>query len=125
MPTLNSVIIKEKIPIKNLKLILDEDDNIMECIKIGMSQNNVKECNVTDVNGKIKTGLISYMDKHQFKSIPLSSHGVLKASGHFKYGYGELWGKLNVFTDGRKPISGTLAKGIAHEGFELTLSFVE
>ena len=36
MSSINSMIIKEKISIKNLKLFLDEDDVIIDCIKQGM-----------------------------------------------------------------------------------------
>jgi hypothetical protein len=125
MPTLSSVVVKEKIPIKNLKLILSESDNIIECIKKGMTENSIKECNVTDVSGKIETGLINCMDGHKFKSIEIKDIEILKASGHFKQSYGELWGKLNVFTSGRKPLSGTLVKGTSKDNFVLTLTFVQ
>ena len=124
MSCLSSTIIKEKIPIKHLTLILSDGDNLIECIKQGMIENNVTKCDVFSVSGKIN-GLINCMDGNKFKSIEIKEQEILKASGHFKYGYGELWGKLNVFTAGRKPLAGTLVKGTALEGFEIKLNFVE
>jgi len=124
MPQLSSAIIKEKIPIKNLKLVLEKDDILLDCIKQGMIENNVTKCDVASVSGKIN-GLITCMDGHKFKSIELKEQELLKASGHFKYGYGELYGKLNVSTAGRKPFCGTLVKGTALEGFEINLTFIQ
>ncbi|MBT4192657.1 MAG: hypothetical protein HOE11_05085 [Candidatus Diapherotrites archaeon] len=125
MSSINSMIIKEKISIKNLKLFLDEDDVIIDCIKQGMVEHTINECNVTSVNGKIKSGLISYMDKSRFKSAELNNQEILKASGNFKCNYNDFCGKLNVFTAGRKPLSGSLTKGIAQQDFEIILRFIQ
>ena len=124
MPYLSSTIIKEKIPIKNLKLVLENGDVLMDCIKQGMIENNVTKCDVASVCGKIN-GLVNCMQGHKFKSIQIKEQEILKASGHFKYGYGELYGKLNVFTSGRKPISGILVRGTALDGFEINLTFIQ
>ena len=124
MQPLSSAIIKEKIPIKNLKLILEKDDVLLDCIKQGMIENNITKCDVASVSGKIN-GLVTCMDGHKFKSIELKEQEILNASGHFKYGYGELYGKLNVFTSGRKPISGILVRGTALDGFEINLTFIQ
>ena len=107
-----------------MTLILCEGENLIECIKQGMIENKITKCDVIEVSGKI-SGLINYMDGHKYKSSELKEQEILKASGHFKYGYGELWGKLNIFTSGRKPLSGTLVKGTALDGFEIKLSFIE
>jgi len=125
MPPLDSIILKEKIPIKNLTLILDEDDNVMDCIKCGMLTHNIKECNVTAVSGNLKTGLINYMDRHEFKSEEIKDRQISKASGNFKVNSENLFGKLNIFIDGRRPLSATIVKATASQDFELTLCFIE
>jgi predicted DNA-binding protein with PD1-like motif len=121
---IDSVLIKEPIKKQFLTLQLDEGDNVLSCIKQGMLQNNVRECDVVDVSGSLTTASVQAMEGHRFKKIDFSNTKILRASGHFKITGGDLWGSLHVFTEGRKPISGTLLSGKASHGFELKFSFL-
>ena len=49
----------------------------------------------------------------------------MRVSGNFKLSYGELYGKMNVFTFDKPPIQGTVVRAKAKAGFSLKLSFVE
>ncbi len=125
MPTkMDSMLIKEKIPRKTLTLILDEGDDVMTCIKLGMQQNKVREAKLEDVSGFLATGTINCMDGHKYKRIEVNNIELLRASGNFKFGGEDMWGNLNVFTSGRKPVSGTLYKGSAKQGLTIKLTFV-
>jgi len=121
---LDSMLIKEKIPRKNLILELDEGDDVMTCIKMGMAQNKVREAKVEDVSGNLANAAINCMEGQKYKRIEIKETEILRASGIFKFGGDDLWGNLHVFTAGRKPVSGTLHKGIAKQGFKIILSFV-
>ena len=121
---IDSVIIKEPIRKQSLLLEFDEGDNVISCIKMGMEMNKVRECDVIDVDGTLTTASVNAMEGNKFKRIDFANTKIMRASGHFKIGGGDLWGQLHVFTEGRKPISGTLIKATAGQGFKLKLSFL-
>jgi predicted DNA-binding protein with PD1-like motif len=121
---IDSIVIKEPIKKQILALQFDEGDNVLSCIKLGMEQNNVRECDVIDVNGALTSAVVQAMEGNKFKKIEFSNTRILRASGHFKLTAGDLWGSLHVFTEGRKPISGTVVSAKASHGFELKLSFL-
>ena len=121
---IDSVLIKEPLKKKTLTLEFDEGDDIMSCIKMGLEQNDIKEADVTNSEGALTTATVNAMEGSKFKKIDFSNMKIMRVSGHFKLGGGDLWGSLHVFTEGRKPISGTLVKGKASQGFKLMLSFL-
>ena len=121
---IDSVVIREPLKKQFLTLEFEEGDNVMACIKQGLEQNNVRECDVVDVDGNLSTATVNAMEGQKFKKIDFSNTKILRASGHFKIGGGDLWGALHVFTEGRKPISGTVVKATASTGFKLKLSFL-
>lgn len=121
---IDSVLIKEHIKKKVLTLEFDEGDDVLAGIKSGLSQNEIREADVVDVDGVLTTATVNSMEGSKFKKIDFSNTKILRASGHFKLGGGDLWGMLHIFTEGRKPISGTLVRGKASQGFVLKLSFL-
>lgn len=121
---IDSVLIKEPLKKKTLTLEFDEGDDIMSCIKMGLEQNDIKEADVMNSEGALTTATVNAMEGNKFKKIDFANMKIMRVSGHFKLGGGDLWGNLHVFTEGRKPISGTLVKGKASQGFKLMLSFL-
>jgi hypothetical protein len=102
-----------------LTLILEEDDDLLTCIKQGLVENELQGAEVVDANGEIKDAIVSE-DGNQ---VTFDEIEILKAKGKFKMGGGDLWGNLEVFTGGKKPIKGKLLKGKAKENFELILEY--
>jgi predicted DNA-binding protein with PD1-like motif len=121
---IDSLVIKEPIKKQILTLQFDEGDDLMSNIKAALEQNRVRECDVIDVEGSLTTASVNAMEGNKFKRIDFSNTKILRASGHFKMGGGDLWGSLHVFTEGRKPISGTLIKGVASQGFTIKVTFL-
>jgi predicted DNA-binding protein with PD1-like motif len=121
---IDSIIIKEPLKKQYLTLEFEEGDPVLSCIKLGMEQNNVREADVVDVEGALATASVNAMEGHKYKKIDFGNTKIMRASGHFKISGGDMWGSLHVFTEGRKPISGTLLKGTASTGFKLKLSFL-
>jgi hypothetical protein len=106
---------------KVLKLVLEEDDSIIKSIEQGMRENDVKEATIEDIDGVLKEAIITNMEKGKYNEFEIRETQIIRASGLFKFGGDDLWGSLNVFTGGRKPISGKLTKGTAMDGFEIKL----
>lgn len=125
MTRFDNILDEGKVPVKSekkvLKLILEEDDSIIRSIEEGMKAHNIREANIEDVNGSIKEGTITNMEKGKYNEFEIRETQLLRASGIFKFGGDDLWGSLNVFTGGKRPISGKLTKGIAMDGLEITL----
>jgi predicted DNA-binding protein with PD1-like motif len=108
---------KEK---KKISIILDEDDDVLKSIEKGLKENNVKSAEITSINGFLKEGLINSINEGK---IVINNAEIIKASGKFKFGGDDLWGKMNVFTGNKKPLTGQLLKGIAKQDFEITLEY--
>jgi len=106
---------------KLLKLVLEEDDNLLKSIEEGMKEHGVKEATVEDINGSVKEATLTNMEKGKYNEFEVRETELIRASGLFKFGGDDLWGSLNVFTGGRKPISGKLTKGTAMDGLEIKL----
>lgn len=117
-------IVREKLERKFLRLVFDSGDDVVAGIKKAMQDNEISECRVEDVSGSLAEGVINTFEGNSYKKIDIKDKEVLRASGTFKFGGGDLWGNLHVFTSGRKPISGTVTKAKAADGFELKLSFM-
>ena len=112
-----------KVPAKKiLKLVLEEGDPIIKSIEQGMKENKVREANVEDIVGSLKEGTVTNMEKGKYNEFEIRETEIIRASGIFKFGGDDMWGSLNVFIGGRRPISGKLTKGTAMEGLEIKLS---
>ena len=125
MTRFDNILDKENVQKKSnkkiLKLVLEEDDPIIKSIEQGMRENDIKEANVDDINGAVKEATITNMEKGKYNEFEVRETELIRASGIFKFGGDDLWGSLNVFTGGRKPISGKLTKGTAMDGLEIKL----
>ena len=102
-----------------LILELDENDNILACIKQGMLDNNIKEASVKSIEGKLLSGLINAKEGRT----RVEDAELINAKGKFKFGGDELWGNIEVFTEGIKPIIGPLLQGTATQGLTITFEY--
>lgn len=125
MPHFDSYLFNKKGVKRNLTLILDEDDNILDSIKVGMQKHGINEAKIESVEGMIKECLINYFEHNNFKSQILKNAPIMVASGSFKLSYGDLYGSMKIATAQKPPIQGTLVKGKASQDLTIKMSFVE
>ena len=125
MPYVDAFLFNKKGIKKNLVLILDEDDGVIECIKQGMQEHKLDLIKVESIEGSIKEAVINYFEGGHFKSAVIKNKPLLKCSGNFKLNYGELFGQMEIVTDERPPIHGTLVRAKANQDLKITLSFIE
>jgi len=121
---MSSRIVTEKLSRKILTLVFDAGDDVVGGIKKTMQENDIRECRVDDVSGVLSEAIINTFEGNSYKKLDLKNKGVMRASGTFKFSGGDLWGTLHVFTEGRKPISGSVSTAKAADGFTLKLSFM-
>jgi hypothetical protein len=100
-------------------LELDENDDVLKCIKQGMLDNNIKEASVKAITGKLISGLINAKEGRT----RVEDAELINAKGKFKFGGDELWGSMEVFTEGIKPIVGPLLQGKAAQGLTITFEY--
>lgn len=110
----------EKKELIKLTLILEENDDILKSIEIGMKEHKIKSAEIIEIHGELLTGIINSLEegKKEINEIEL-----IKATGKFKFGGDDLWGKMNIFTGTKKPLSGQLLRGRAKEGLKIILEY--
>lgn len=124
MPYVDSMIFKKKGEKRKIKLTMEEDEKILSCIRQGMKENNVNEVKIIGVNGKIKSGMMNYLDGSKYLVFDFNNTEIVRASGNYKLSYDELFGSMRL-TVGKPPINGVFSKGTATEGLEIELEFIE
>lgn len=114
---------------KSLVLELSESEDIFECIKQGMQQNNISRAKVLGIEGTIKEGKINYFAGNSFKSEEIENTLIGVAAGHYELKgreNEELFGNLHVVVGTKgNTNSVSLVKGTAVEGLKIKLEFVE
>ncbi|MEM4662489.1 MAG: DUF296 domain-containing protein [Candidatus Diapherotrites archaeon] len=114
---------------KELILELSEGEDIFECIRLGMIQNNIKEAHVKAIEGKLSNASINYMSGSKYVFDELKNLEVLKTYGKYELkgkNQDQLYGNLHIVAKiAGKPVSATLTKARATEGLKIRLQFVD
>jgi len=124
-PHVDSIIFDKRAVKRNLKIQLDDGENLLGAIKEAMAQHKISECKVEDIEGEMKDGFINYFEGSSYKNASLANRKMLRASGTFRLNFGELWGTMHISTADKRPLSGTFVKGTAKEGLKIRLSFID
>ncbi len=109
---------------KELTLELSEDEDLFDCIKQGMQENNISKASITEIKGKIKSGSMNFMLGSRFRAKEIKNSNVVKASGEYELNGNKLYGNMHVLLENDKS-NGTLSKAKVSEGTKVILSFVE
>lgn len=125
MPHFDAYLFNKKGVRRNVTIILDEGDGIIESIRAAMNEHKISEAKLDALDGTIRDGVINFFERNQFKSANLKDAKVMIASGNFKLSYGEIFGGMKVATETKPPMHGTFVKGKAAEGLTINLSFLE
>ena len=125
MPYIDAHLFNKKGVKKYLSLELEDGEGILESIKKGMEEHELKEVKVEKIEGAVEEILLNYFEKGTFKSSVLKDCKIIMASGNFKLSYGEIFGQTKIVTDDKPPVHGTLVRGKAKDGLKLSLSFLE
>ena len=125
MPQIDAHLFNKKGVKKFLKLELEDGEGILESIKQGMKENNLKEVKIEKIEGPVEEILLNYFEKGTFKSNVIKDTNIMLASGNFKLSYGDLFGQTKVVTNNKPPVHGSLVRGKAKDGLKLSLSFLD
>ncbi|MFA4907134.1 MAG: DUF296 domain-containing protein [archaeon] len=110
---------------KVVRLGLEDNEDVLGCIKQGMAEHKLEECDVIGITGKVKEGKLAYFQGSSFMSMELKEKAVQKASGKFHLNKEKLHGDLHItIALGNNRIQGTLIKGKASGEMEIELGFV-
>ena len=121
MAEIESSFVTQKAIEQILTITLEEGDDILQCLKQALQENNIKECKIIDTNGFWKEGFMNYFLKNQFKSRKTFEIEKISAgSGKFTRQGNEYVGDLHIVVSlGNNRINGTLLEGKAAK--ELTI----
>jgi|SRR3989338_5002088 len=113
---------------KDLVLELDDGEDVLSSIRMGMLHNNIHRATVKGIDGKIKEGMVNYFAGSSYKSREIKNTVVENAHGKYELrgrNRDELWGNLHVtISQNGKRETATLGKGTASNGLRVRLSFV-
>ena len=113
---------------KDLVLELEDGEDVISSIRMGMLHNNIHRATVKGIDGKIKEGLVNYFVGSSYKSKEIKNTPIENAHGKYELrgrNRDELWGNLHVtISQNGKRETATLGKGKATEGLRVRMSFV-
>jgi hypothetical protein len=126
MGDLDTVIYDGKSVEKNLTLLFEEGDDVIQGMKKAIQEHNIKEARAVSADGELQDAVIQYFIHHKFSTHQLKNGRIINVSGRFLNLKDGIYGDLKVsFLLGMQMWNGTLTKAKAKKGFQLTLKFRE
>lgn len=111
---------------KDLHLEFEEGDDVLAGIRQAIREHGIRECSAVKADGQLKEATIQYFNKSRFTSTELTNGRIISCSGRFMNLKDGIYGELHVgFMLGMQMWDGTLTKGIAKGGFQVTLRFAQ
>ena len=68
MPQNDAIIFRKRGERKNLRLILDEGDDILSCVKQAMAEHKIEEAKIEALTGVFKEGEMNYFEGNKYKN---------------------------------------------------------
>lgn len=130
MPTVNSEMFDpSKSKVREMELILDENDDLLDCIKQTMKTNGLHRCNVISLEGKMNNLNVNCFENSSLRSNKyLEPHEILKGNGEFKYDViqDRIFGRVRIiYRHKEKSYDGIVMGGKAADGFKIVISYLE
>ncbi|MBN1941497.1 MAG: hypothetical protein JW772_04935 [Candidatus Diapherotrites archaeon] len=107
---------------KNIVLMFDESEDVLEGLKKAMQEHALKECTIVDMNGSLKQIV---MEPARGKRTLFKDTPAIAASGQYKLSFGDLYGHMKITTKEKNPVTGKFIAGKAGADLEMKISFVE
>lgn len=126
MSQLDTTIYTGKRVEKNLTLLFDEGDDVIQGMRKAIQEHGIREANAKSADGELSDALIQYFIHNKFTSHEIKNGRIVNVSGRFLNLKDGVYGDLKVsFMLGMQMWNGTLTRARAKKGFQLTLSFRE
>jgi hypothetical protein len=124
-PRMESLLFQKKAAAKILRIELDENDNIIDCIKQCLHEHKIDEATVVNVQGLVKQGVINYFQNGLFKSKEIRNQSFVKTHAVYREAGSDFYGDFHItFEEGNHRRTATLVKGIASQGLILEVEFI-
>lgn len=118
-----------KTKMKEMELILDQNDDILECIKLTMKQNNIGKANVIVFEGKVQSLSVNYFENSSLKNVKyFEPHEIVRGLGELKYDFikDSTFGRVRIIYKHKdKSFDGILMAGKASDGFRIVFTYLE
>lgn len=122
---MESSFVVEKAVEQPLTIILEDGEDILECLGKAMQEHCAKEFKVTEMKGSWKQGFMNYFLKNSFKSRKsFDTERIVAGSGKFVKEGSKYRGDLHITVAlGNQRVNGTLLEGKAAGGLEIKAKF--
>ena|SRR3989338_1238905 len=109
-----------------LTLQFEEADNIFDCLEKAMAEARIGEGKIVGCAGTVKEGLMNGFSQGKYVVREIRDAPLSAASGRFVRTKDGLKGDLHILCkQGMNSFNGTLVKGMAANGLELKVEFVD
>lgn len=115
---------------KELEMVLEDGEDIMESIKTAMIQNNISKGEIVRFEGKIKDANITYFQKSVLKNVEFDDpKEVVRANGEIKIDYSDnnrLFGRIRlIYMDSGKSFEGMMQRAKASGDFIIAIKYFQ
>lgn len=128
--TMNSEMFdSNKLKMKEMEIELDQNDDILECLKQVMKENNVHQANVTIFQGNVLSLSVNYFENSTLKNVKyFEPHEITRGLGELKYDFikDSVFGRVRInYIHKGKTFDGILMTAKASEGFKIAFTFLQ
>jgi len=114
---------------KEMEIILDQNEDVLDSIKLVMKQHNITKANIIVFEGILMALSVNYFENSKLKNIKyFEPHEVIKGFGELKYDFikNYLLGRIRIIYKHKdKNFDGVLMSGKAKEGFKIVFTYLE
>ena len=118
-----------KTKMREMEIILDQNDDLLDSIKITMKQNNITKANVTVFEGKVQSLSVNYFENSSLKNVKyFEPHEIVRGLGELKYDFikDSIFGRVRIIYKHKdKTFDGILMAGKASDGFKIIFTYLE
>lgn len=118
-----------KIKMKEMEVILDQNDDVLESLKQVMKENNINKINVTSFEGKVQSLSVNYFENSSLKNVKyFEQHDIVRGLGELKYDFikDSVFGRIRIIYKHKdKTFDGILMSGKASDGFKIVFTYLE
>jgi hypothetical protein len=119
----------ENSKMREMELTLEQNDDILDCIRLTMKENNIHKANVTAFEGPVLSLSVNYFENSSLKNVKyFEPHKITRGLGELKYDFikDSIFGRVRInYIHKEKTFDGILMTGKASDGFKIVLTYLE
>ncbi len=118
-----------KSKMREMEIELDQNDDVLDCLKQVMKENNIHQANVIGFTGNVLSLGVNYFENSTLKNVKyFEPHEITRGLGELKYDFikDSVFGRVRInYIHKGKTFDGILMNAKAIAGFKIVFSFLQ